>query len=276
MTSTEKFPSYNSDQFLSSNAPLLFSSNAGLIASDNNAIQTIPLSALRGDSIANNANALLSQDLPNKQPESDASKEDILDDIVNMYRLRGNNHNDNHYMSETSSNASSCSSVCGWSYGGGSNNLNSNSEHNSLYESKYSQGKDKGGVGGSANRSSNSHPSHFKRQSSNSFGLDPIPEYDVAEGPPIFQPLVPPAVVVPKPFSENISFPTTLQPRANDRLNICRTNVNANAVPIAATNNVQQQKLPQDESASTTSTNIPPLIFSHPDANIHSKSYVSP
>ena len=277
ISTSEKLSLYNGDPFLPPNASIMFSSNSGLIASDNNNIQTITLSALRGDAIANNANAVLPQDLANNQPESDASKEDILDDIVNMYRLRGNNHNDNHYMSETSSNASSCSSVCGWSYGGGSSNVNGNSEHNSLYEGKHIQGKDKGGGGIGSSKSGNSHPSHFKRHNSNSFGLDPIPEYDVAEGPPIFQPLVPPAVVVPKPFSENISFPTTLQPRANDRLNICRTSVNQNPVSTASSTMQQQRAFEPPTLVNTTaiSMSIPPVVFNHPDTNIHSKNYVS-
>ena len=273
LTPSEKLPLYNNEQFLSSNTPVVFSSNVGLIASDNNVIQTIPLSALRGNSITNNTNALVTQDFSSKQQESDASKEDILDDIVNMYRLRGNNHNDNHYMSETSSNASSCSSVCGWSYGGSSSNINGNTDHNSFYENKHSQGKEKGVGSGGNSRSSNSHPSHFKRHSSNSFGLDPIPEYDVAEGPPIFQPLVPPAVVVPKPFSENISFPTTLQPRANDRLNICRTSVNSNTVTTGSTGHQQPKQFASISHANEISTQIPPLVFNHPETNAHSNNY---
>ena len=252
---------------------MLFSSNSGPISSDNSNLQSIPLSALRGDSIANNANALLSHDLHCKQPESDIAKEDILDDIVNMYRLRGN---DNHYMSETSSNASSCSSVCGWSYGGSSSNINGNSEHINIFENKHNQGKDKGGGSSGGIRSGSAHSSQFKRHNSNSFGLEAIPEYDVAEGPPIFQPLVPPAVVVPKPFSENISFPTTLQPRANDRLNICRTSVNPNAAPPPSSS-LQQQKPftpPNSTNSSSTSTNVPPIVFNHPENNLQSNNCV--
>merc|ERR1712096_272340 len=106
-----------------------------------------------------------------------------------MYRLRGNNSSDNHYMSETSSNASSCSSVCGWSYGG-TGNLSSNSEHNTILENKLTHGNSHEKGNGNS-RGSNNHHSHDRANSNmiNKFGLDPIPEYDIPDDPPIFQPL---------------------------------------------------------------------------------------
>ena len=220
-------------------------------------MQPIPLSALRTEAAVNNVNALLSQEiLADQQITSDdrhsAAKEEpitkgdyslgmTLDDIMNMYRLKG----ENHYMSETSSNASSCSSVCGWSYGGPSN-INGTLEHNNIFDNRmmHGNGKDKGSHGNL--RNGNTHHSQFKGSNNFSykFGLDPIPEYDVPEDPPIFQPLVPPAVVVPNPFKENISFPTTLQARPNDgRFSICRATVSSGVVSTVAQVSSHQKQL---------------------------------
>ena len=277
---------------MSSNSSVLFSTG-GVITADNNNMQSIPLSALRSDSIVNNVNALLSEGIENKQEKSFESKDlttkteplntdtnslgMTLDDIVNMYRLKGNSHNENHYMSETSSNASSCSSVCGWSYGG-SNNINGSSEHNGILENKHGQGygKEKMGGNNANSRNSNHHLSQFRRSDSMSrFGLDPIPEYDVPEDPLIFQPLVPPAVVVPKPFSENISFPTTLQPRANDRLNICRPVVVPNAASTTAQISQQQKQFPVTSlNSSTNVTNVPSIVLNHSQASSSTESYI--
>ena len=125
LTPRAKSPTYP-DPFMTSNSSGLFSTG-GVITADNNNMHSIPLSALRSESIVNNVNALLSDTIESKKDESFKSKDlatktdpvstdtnslgMTLDDIVNMYRLKGNGHNENHYMSETSSNASSCSSV---------------------------------------------------------------------------------------------------------------------------------------------------------------------
>ena len=247
---------------------------AGSQTLENNSVHPIPLSALRAEAVVNNVNALLSQEiLAEQQIMSDnrheAAKEEpitngdyslgmTLDDIMNMYRLKG----ENHYMSETSSNASSCSSVCGWSYGG-SSNINGTLEHNNIFDNRmiHVNGKDKGSHGNP--RNGNNYHSQFKGSNNFSckFGLDPIPEYDVPEAPPIFQPLVPPAVVVPNPFKENISFPTTLQARPNDgRFNICRATVSSGVVSTVAQVSSHQKQL---MTASNISNTVPPCVMNH-------------
>lgn len=291
LTPRAKSPTYP-DLFMTSHSSVLFSTGGALTA-DNHNIQSIPLSALRSESIVNNVNALLSEGIESKQEESFESKDHstkakplntdtnslgmTLDDIVNMYRLKGNSHNENHYMSETSSNASSCSSVCGWSYGG-SSNINGSSEHNNILENKHGQGNGKEKLGGNNgnSRNSNHHYSQFKRSDSMSrFGLDPIPEMYVPEDPPVFQPLVPPAVVVPKPFSENISFPTTLQPRANDRLNICRPAGVPNAELTTTQINQQQKQFTVTSfNSSTNVTSVPPIVLNHSPPNSSKESYI--
>ena len=241
---------------------------------ESNSVLPIHLSALRTEAVVNNVNAILSQEILAEQQimsdnRHDEAKEEpiargdyslgmTLDDIMNMYRLKG----DNHYMSETSSNASSCSSVCGWSYGG-SSNMNGTLEHNNIFDNRmiHVNGKDKGSHGNP--RSGNTHHSQFKGSNNFSykFGLDPIPEYDVPEAPPIFQPLVPPAVVVPNPFKENISFPTTLQARPNDvRFNICRATVSSGVVATVAQVSSHQKQL---MAASNISNSIPPYVMNH-------------
>ena len=257
--------------------------HAGAQILESNSVQPIPLSALRTDAVVNNVNALLSQEiLANQQimtdNRHDAAKEEpitngdyslgmTLDDIMNMYRLKG----ENHYMSETSSNASSCSSVCGWSYGGPSN-INGTLEHNNIFDNRmmHGNGKDKGSHGNL--RNGNTHHSQFKGSNNFSykFGLDPIPEYDVPEDPPIFQPLVPPAVVVPNPFKENISFPTTLQARPNDgRFNICRATVSSGVVSTVAQVSSHQKQL---MSASNINNTIPPCVMNHSSDDRKSES----
>ena len=251
---------------------------------ESDSVHPIPLSALRTEAVVNNVNALSSQEILAEQHtmsdnRHDATKEEpitngdyslgmTLDDIMNMYRLKG----ENHYMSETSSNASSCSSVCGWSYTGGSSNINGTLEHNNFFDNRmiHVNGKDKASHGNPRNGSN--HHSQFKGSNNFSckFGLDPIPEYDVPEAPPIFQPLVPPAVVVPNPFKENISFPTTLQARPNDgRFNICRATVSSGVVSNVAQVSSHQKQL---MTASNISNTIPPCVMNHSNDDRKSES----
>ena len=281
------------DEFLTITTDLLSISNPSMgctsernIKADINSRQSALLSAFQSPPVVNNFNALLPQDVPQHQQQhpsnckvevaaenNSTSKSNnslgmTLDDIMNMYRLKGNNHNDNPYMSETSSNASSCSSVCGWSSGswcGGSNTLSGNPDLNTIFENKlnHANGKEKGNVN---SRTNNTYPFSYKgnNNTSTKFGLESIPEYDVPEGPPTFQPLVPPAVIAPKPFSENISFPTTLQPRPNDRFDIWRSAV-ATGTPLGSANINQQQKpiAVSSNNSNTTFSGIPSIILDH-------------
>ena len=186
------------------------------------------------NSVVNNFNAVLPENMM------------TLNDFENIYCGRTNSNGDAHYMSETSSNASSCSSVCGWSYGGGSSG-GGMSEHNTILKNKVSNSSGAERISGkdSNARSNSYHHSHMKTKinTNTRFGLESIPEYEVPDDPPTFQPLVPPAVIIPRPFSENISFPTTLQPRSNDRFDIWRTpGIGATGIPIAPINQPQKQQ----------------------------------
>ena len=275
--------SINSTDHYPTSTSSMSSRPAGSQILESNSVQPIPLSALRTEAVVNNVNALLSQEILAEQQimsdnRQDPAKEEpitngdyslgmTLDDIMNMYRLKG----ENHYMSETSSNASSCSSVCGWSYGG-SSNINGTLEHNNIFDNRmiHVNGKDKGSHVNP--RNGNNHHSQFKGSNNFSykFGLDPIPEYDVPEAPPIFQPLVPPAVVVPNPFKENISFPTTLQARPNDgRFNICRATVSSGVVSTVAQVSSHQKQL---MAASNISNTVPPCVMNHSNDDRKSES----
>ena len=216
-----------------------------------------------------------------------------LNDFENIYCGRTNSNGDAHYMSETSSNASSCSSVCGWSYGGGSGNGGGNLEHNTILKNKVSNANSTERISGKdGNARSNSYHHSYMKINSNTntrFGLESIPEYEVPEGPPTFQPLVPPPVIIPRPFSENISFPTTLQPRSNDRFDIWRISGSGGTVaPLAPVNQQQKQQqlismpipissafggLPtilfQDSEAPTSDTGLP----SHVSVRKHNYSF---
>ena len=109
--------------------------------------------------------------------------------------------------------------------------------------------------------------------------MEPIPEYDVADAPPIFQPLVPPPVIIPKPFSENISFPTTLQPRGatlNERFDMWRSQgggiINAAGGTVAAAAMAKPRQQPiigGNINATSTSfapatISVPPIIYEVP------------